>query len=43
MKFVACLGSHIMAYEYDVEAEQTCVIHGVIDVFQLKLIHWFLN
>ena len=40
MKFVASPGSHITAYEYSVDAEQTCVIHDIINV--LKNIHWLL-
>ena len=30
-KFVTSLGSHITAYEYSIEAEQTCIIHDVIN------------
>ena len=32
---MASLGSHITAYEYTIEAEQTCVIHDVINVYTL--------
>ena len=38
---MASLGSRITAM--NIEAEQTCVIHDVINVFQLKIIHWLLN